>query len=70
MAAGGRDMRTVVLISSSQLASSVICTTHTYTHTARERRNVHSLIMQAGERRAVAISILHSPSEREREEDV
>lgn len=68
MAAGGRDMRRAVLISSSQLASSVICTTHTYRE--RERRNVHSLIMQAGESRAVAISILHSPSEREGEEDV
>jgi len=60
MAAGGRDMRRAVLISSSQLASSVICTTHTHTHRERERRNVHPLIMQAGECRAVAISILHS----------
>lgn len=30
MAAGGRDMRRAVLISSSQLASPVICTTHTH----------------------------------------
>jgi len=46
MAAGGRDMRRAVLISSSQLASSVICTTHT--HTQRKRKKKCPPINNAG----------------------
>jgi len=48
MAAGGRDMRRAVLISSSQLASSVICTTHTHTHTQRKRKKKCPPINNAG----------------------
>lgn len=70
MVAGGRDMRRAVLISSSQLASSVICTKHTHTHTQRKKKCPPINNESRGVQGCRYLHPALSDWKREREEDV